>query len=108
MVLCRCDCFVMTRRPPRSTRAATLFPTRRAADLRRAVADDGGRLRGFQYARHPFVGLLYIQRQIGRSRWAEHTSELSSLMRSSYAVSFLRKRHGHQRRPPPYILPPEL
>src|SRR3546814_3368114 len=103
----------MIRRPPRSTRTDTLFPyttlfrsieqTRRAAALGadaalvvtppyvrptqagliahfRAVADDG---------ELPVV-LYNVPGRTGRSE--EHTSELQSLMRTSYAVFCLKKK----------------
>src|SRR3546814_7962071 len=102
--------FFMIRRPPRSTRTDTLFPyttlfrsgdlpqglfrTRRhraaAAPqlfpLHRAVG--GGRCRlcpgkGAAHRRRPW-------RRRGRSE--EHTSELQSLMRISYAVFCLKKK----------------
>src|SRR3546814_1847341 len=100
----------MIRRPPRSTRTDTLFPyttlfrshshyggrfradhrdhARQAqgfsADLDAAAqpgADDGGR--------RPALGrLVRLQR-----RSEEHTSELQSLMRISYAVFCLKKKN---------------
>src|SRR3546814_8766070 len=75
----------MIRRPPRSTRTDTLFPytTLFRSQGRAAHADDdahGGR----SVAGHG-------RRQGGRSE--EHTSELQSLMRISYAVFCLKKKH---------------
>src|SRR3546814_1062628 len=83
----------MIRRPPRSTRTDTLFPyttlfrsARRRGQLpdpRRARASGaaGGQSRAVQAVpRHP----------AGRSE--EHTSELQSLMRISYAVFCLKKK----------------
>src|SRR3546814_9851918 len=98
-----CDCrvrgffFLMIRQPPRSTRTDTLFPyttlfrshvpCRRLSRHRpRAVKLE--RIRallqtwGTAARRHPVGGL-------GRSE--EHTSELQSLMRISYAVFCLKK-----------------
>src|SRR3546814_5557686 len=79
----------MIRRPPRSTRTDTLFPYttlfrsgHRAGDHRRHAAGGGRAVRaGAQPARH---------RPDPRSE--EHTSELQSLMRSSYAVFCLKKK----------------
>src|SRR3546814_5569830 len=97
--------FLMIRRPPRSTRTDTLFPYttlfRSGAVLQlvwhagaveqRLGADDVtgllGRhagLRGGQRLLDDLVGLC------GRSE--EHTSELQSLMRISYAVFCLKKK----------------
>src|SRR3546814_14942664 len=82
--------FLMIRRPPRSTRTDTLFPyttlfrsTRLA--VARACAD---RCR---------VYLAYKPVAPGRAcgmpiRSEEHTSELQSLMRISYAVFCLKKK----------------
>src|SRR3546814_7153831 len=103
--------FLMIRRPPRSTRTDTLFPyttlfrsqrvDRRDpclceydAPKRRGhagrVLDDGGRQR-------PLLGALrkLLHRgecsAAGAERSEEHTSELQSLMRISYAVFCLKK-----------------
>src|SRR3546814_12644450 len=99
-VVTTCFFFLMIRRPPRSTRTDTLFPyttlfrsgtwpqpragprwhrthalgdPRRADDEQRAPARDGR----------------------GRARSEEHTSELQSLMRISYAVFCLKKKKKH-------------
>src|SRR3546814_2947295 len=93
--------FLMIRRPPRSTRTDTLFPyttlfrSLRAIVPRRAPARDhdlGGVLRRRQ-RRQPqqlrFVGAGVRSRQC---RSEEHTSELQSLMRISYAVFCLKKK----------------
>src|SRR3546814_7045836 len=106
--------FLMIRRPPISTRTDTLFPTRRSSDLRAAGAAVGGNRRlqpraalrrraGERYRRHlrppgrglecsGFRGARHrLLRQGGRSE--EHTSELQSLMRISYAVFCLKKKN---------------
>src|SRR3546814_7521823 len=119
----------MIRRPPRSTRTDTLFPTRRSSDLtelalqallhdlqmqepEEAAAEaeaEGGA--GFRLVEKGGV----VQRQLGQRiaqvlvvggvdrkqaaehdrhaglRSEEHTSELQSLMRISYAVFCLKK-----------------
>src|SRR3546814_1084724 len=85
----------MIRRPPRSTRTDTLFPYTtlfrsgfrqlKAADLTTAVP----RL----FAVEPFARIsaeLGGETVTGRSE--EHTSELQSLMRISYAVFCLKKK----------------
>src|SRR3546814_8878409 len=75
----------MIRRPPRSTRTDTLFPYTtlfRSARHLAARADEDG-------ARHQ-DGHHRARRCQARSE--EHTSELQSLMRISYAVFCLKKK----------------
>src|SRR3546814_8948530 len=83
--------FLMIRRPPRSTRTDTLFPYNDALPIclhgaglgpADGAAPAAGRLdrRGAYGARH----------RLRRSE--EHTSELQSLMRISYAVFCLKKK----------------
>src|SRR3546814_8923985 len=100
----------MIRRPPRSTRTDTLFPYtplfRSLVDpvRERRVDDDRDRLRlelG-DVGAHRFVELLKARQvaafggQVGSVdndvRSEEHTSELQSLMRISYAVFCLKKK----------------
>src|SRR3546814_20040194 len=86
--------FLMIRRPPRSTRTDTLFPYTtlfRSARLRH-LADRGGR-RG-RRVRLPRVDVADRVRPArpARRRSEEHTSELQSLMRISYAVFCLKKK----------------
>src|SRR3546814_7952609 len=76
----------MIRRPPRSTRTDTLFPY--------TTLFRSGRLRDAQHriVRGVEIGFDEIDR-IGRDdRSEEHTSELQSLMRISYAVFCLKKK----------------
>src|SRR3546814_5585053 len=84
----------MIRRPPRSTRTDTLFPyttlfrsARRRARSRRAFRPMDKRPAGqkCEYVRRP-------RRPAFRTRSEEHTSELQSLMRISYAVFCLKKK----------------
>src|SRR3546814_2852342 len=79
----------MIRRPPRSTRTDTLFPYttlfRSAGDARLVLAAVAAR-RGGRRAD------LARPRPDGRRRSEEHTSELQSLMRISYAVFCLKKK----------------
>src|SRR3546814_6356913 len=93
--------FLMIRRPPRSTRTDTLFPyttlfrsgghrgARRVVRPRRLV------LRGAVVAgvivRRP-GNRPPVRRSSGGDRSEEHTSELQSLMRISYAVFCLKKK----------------
>src|SRR3546814_9976798 len=84
--------FLMMRRPPRSTRTDTLFPYTtlfRSLQVRRHLRGRGLADRDDQ--RTP--GALQ-ERQGGaeRPRSEEHTSELQSLMRISYAVFCLKKK----------------
>src|SRR3546814_10082899 len=92
--------FLMIRRPPRSTRTDTLFPY---TTLFRSAPGRGQPLcRGDRFARD---GLVAAQSRPGvqfdgddaraivrRLRSEEHTSELQSLMRISYAVFCLKKK----------------
>src|SRR3546814_2332933 len=98
----------MIRRPPRSTRTDTLFPTRRSSDLPRQVTVRDASLKSEEKARRkarpgeeteigaPTPGLitgLFVQPgDEVEKRSEEHTSELQSLMRISYAVFCLKKK----------------
>src|SRR3546814_3475163 len=78
--------FLMIRRPPRSTRTDTLFPYTTLFRSRVRARWDPARRR----ARAAY----------GRGvRSEEHTSELQSLMRISYAVFCLKKKKQHVRCP---------
>src|SRR3546814_7620056 len=85
----------MIRRPPRSTRTDTLFPYTtlfRSCEGRGRLGGGAHGSRGVQ--RHPSPALPCLRRG-GRSE--EHTSELQSLMRISYAVFCLKKKkHNRQ------------
>src|SRR3546814_7811026 len=114
----------MKRRPPRSTRTDTLFPYttlfrslrlvhpggRRADPLRLSAADrgrpaagDGARVRlavlrsGARRRPAAVAAPVLGVRPPGGLRSEEHTSELQSLMRSSYAVFCLKKTQVQQR-----------
>src|SRR3546814_8599117 len=94
----------MIRRPPRSTRTDTLFPyTTLFRSLFRPRADaerDQDRRRAGRHhpdpGNHPAdlsrPGTRARTRLRGGVRSEEHTSELQSLMRSSYAVFCLKKK----------------
>src|SRR3546814_6194518 len=91
----------MIRRPPRSTRTDTLFPY---TTLFRSARQFGERLVALEIAmraraarmHHTFGDTLMIEvRQFlaeDEIRSEEHTSELQSLMRISYAVFCLKKK----------------
>src|SRR3546814_5865736 len=108
----------MIRRPPRSTRTATLFPYTTlvrsgdriaAADLEANAAASNGEVVAFHESVEGFLGgvnsggrppggdraaptLIVDPPRTGMSRSEEHTSELQSLMRISYAVFCLKKK----------------
>src|SRR3546814_9500785 len=75
----------MIRRPPRSTRTDTLFPYTtlfRSSKAARIVA----------VICLVFISFTYVAGQMRGVRSEEHTSELQSLMRISYAVFCLKKK----------------
>src|SRR3546814_3454417 len=76
--------FLMIRRPPRSTRTDTLFPYTTLFRSRAAAAAGRARRR---------AGAGRARRRRARGRSEEHTSELQSLMRISYAVFCLKKKN---------------
>src|SRR3546814_2676356 len=88
--------FLMIRRPPRSTRTDTLFPY---TTLFRSVRHQlGGQvLQGAEP--DGLVGVHAGEQQVrprpvAHRRSEEHTSELQSLMRNSYAVFCLKKKQN--------------
>src|SRR3546814_1343662 len=93
----------MIRRPPRSTRTDTLFPY---TTLFRSPSRDGSLradvpLRGaHRRAPRPDPQGDGRTRRRRRARSEEHTSELQSLMRISYAVFCLKKKKAATSRPP--------
>src|SRR3546814_1704650 len=102
----------MRRRPPRSTRTDTLFPYTTLsrsccqggnADTLLLCGGDGLGARPLrrlldQPAVIPFRVLPPVRRGLGLGRRSEeHTSELQSLMRISYAVFCLTKKSYHTR-----------
>src|SRR3546814_945657 len=99
--------FLMIRRPPRSTRTDTLFPYTTLFRSAGAVTEpemrgDGamGRLifaPGVENGFCKLVGVFMRHRSITPMpfvRSEEHTSELQSLMRISYAVFCLKKKNS--------------
>src|SRR3546814_8849091 len=75
--------FLMIRRPPRSTRTDTLFPYTTLFRSPKGVAPHDDILAPVE---------LFVHREEARPRSEEHTSELQSLMRISYAVFCLKKK----------------
>src|SRR3546814_1034513 len=82
----------MIRRPPRSTRTDTLFPyTTLFRSLVRCAAARSAALR--HRRRAVLAGVLRgAGAGVASRRSEEHTSELQSLMRISYAVFCLKKK----------------
>src|SRR3546814_4891392 len=83
----------MIRRPPRSTRTDTLFPY---TTLFRSVGRAG--VREVEYVWNAAIGRYRPvpcpdERARECARSEEHTSELQSLMRISYAVFCLKKKN---------------
>src|SRR3546814_5152903 len=91
--------FLMIRRPPRSTRTDTLFPY---TTLFRSVSYDGDTaIDGVPGTSAP-VQMNFMDvagstcgKLLPTGRSEEHTSELQSLMRISYAVFCLKKKKKH-------------
>src|SRR3546814_2359184 len=108
----------MIRRPPRSTRTDTLFPYTtlvRSATLRHSRQSEGEQHADDRTEDHPLPVVRWPGRGCGerlcrhlrelqdrahqplwqgRPRSEEHTSELQSLMRISYAVFCLKKQNN--------------
>src|SRR3546814_10848080 len=101
----------MIRRPPRSTRTDTLFPYTTLFRSGRHAPQDAFVVEARQVAHrimaefmrcrepldaHPPLGRHQQsgnrRREVGAERSEEHTSELQSLMRISYAVFCLKKK----------------
>src|SRR3546814_10172868 len=83
----------MIRRPPRSTRADTLFPYTTLFRSRGGIADRGGRRTTSRSAiMGRLSGKIAMITGAASGRSEEHTSELQSLMRISYAVFCLKKK----------------
>src|SRR3546814_4138597 len=87
--------FLIIRRPPRSTRTDTLFPY---TTLFRSLRNHAVEARALEAVepvertREVARGGRTEQRRPVRRRSEEHTSELQSLMRISYAVFCLKKK----------------
>src|SRR3546814_9186172 len=91
----------MIRRPPRSTRTDTLFPYTSLFRSIRGCLVPPSREEFFRLhlrcgkAKHrvPRNIIGHLRDDLGIVRSEEHTSELQSLMRISYAVFCLKKKH---------------
>src|SRR3546814_8784794 len=106
-----CFFFLMIRRPPRSTRTDTLFPYTTlfrsfhdaAPGRGRSASPAGGSFRRSSWAgwdgrtrlilSNFWAGQYLLSILSISSRSEEHTSELQSLMRISYAVFCLKKKN---------------
>src|SRR3546814_17494522 len=92
--------FLMIRRPPRSTRTDTLFPYTTLFRSRRSDRGSCAPARSARRAGRPpssrAAGRARAREEGGR-RSEEHTSELQSLMRISYAVFCLKKKKKNQK-----------
>src|SRR3546814_4789339 len=113
-----CNCFfLMIRRPPRSTRTDTLFPYTTLFRSIRQGAEAGpnqgerpaGEIRrpaGRGRSGHGCLGCrggggsasgMAARPRLSGARSEEHTSELQSLMRISYAVFCLKKKNKQRK-----------
>src|SRR3546814_2140345 len=101
----------MIRRPPRSTRTDTLFPyttlfrsdqDRRAVDVVHRHVEEALDLVGVKVNGQHTVDandVEHVGHDLGADRYTrseEHTSELQSLMRISYAVFCLKKKKNQE------------
>src|SRR3546814_10075269 len=115
LYMCLFCFFLRVRRPPLSTRTYTLFPytTLFRARIERRAGGNGLAQRAIDVARKPALLHFVVEGQRAENfggfravvRWAaralpvgdvrseEHTSELQSLMRNSYAVFCLKKKN---------------
>src|SRR3546814_15017458 len=85
-----CVFFLMIRRPPRSTRTDTLFPY---TTLFRSIYQDDTEDVVLRATPQRVLGAQTVEPQ----RSEEHTSELQSLMRISYAVFCLKKKNPYKK-----------
>src|SRR3546814_9538474 len=91
----------MIRRPPRSTRTDTLFPYTTLFRSPAAEAEEADKPR-WKWNVPEMMGLADEMERTGflahvEARSEEHTSELQSLMRISYAVFCLKKKKNKQK-----------
>src|SRR3546814_2144484 len=98
----------MIRRPPRSTRTDTLFPYTTlfrsiatedslALERQQAVLESGG-MPVLQMGENEILLRHLLAVTVAATRSEEHTSELQSLMRISYAVFCLKKKKARTHR----------
>src|SRR3546814_6911099 len=86
----------MIRRPPRSTRTDTLFPY--TTLFRSQFRLRGRGVKSVRSSRHgDLICRVVVETPVRLTRSEEHTSELQSLMRISYAVFCLKKKKINQK-----------
>src|SRR3546814_16999257 len=85
--------FLMIRRPPRSTRTDTLFPY---TTLFRSATENGTDQGIAKVDRDTMIRVHGAGYYGALERSEEHTSELQSLVRISYAVFCLKKKKQHR------------
>src|SRR3546814_10879955 len=86
--------FLIIRRPPRPTRTDTLFPyTTRFRSTRAELDQARSAAVGESVALEALGTLSGADKAVTEARSEEHTSELQSLMRNSYAVFCLTKKN---------------
>src|SRR3546814_1128413 len=105
--------FLMIRRPPRSTRTDTLFPYTTLFRSPAPVRPDDDAVTGFVFKVQANMNPAHRDRiaftrlcsgkfergmRLTQGRSEEHTSELQSLMRISYAVFCLKKKKQKSQR----------
>src|SRR3546814_3355687 len=94
--------FLMIRRPPRSTRTDTLFPYTTLFRSRLAPEVETELVLTWHDSREEMYGVCDVVTLNvplhSETRSEEHTSELQSLMRISYAVFCLKKTKRQTRR----------
>src|SRR3546814_7546243 len=85
----------MIRRPPRSTRTDTLFPYTTLFRSFTSAVLSNSELRWLATNPDPHFAAATISTLFEVERSEEHTSELQSLMRISYAVFCLKKKNNN-------------
>src|SRR3546814_7886358 len=92
LLLFSCLFFLMIRRPPRSTRTDTLFPYTTLFRSRRRAGRRWHPLAAVRAVLRLWRAGVFGVPVVRGARSEEHTSELQSLMRISYAVFCLKKK----------------
>src|SRR3546814_20182507 len=88
-----CVFFLMRRRPPISTRTDTLFPYTTLFRSGRSGMENLEQIGIYELEEDGGIReKLFLSKNVKAVRSEEHTSELQSLMRNSYAVFCLKKK----------------
>src|SRR3546814_982454 len=98
--------FLMIRRPPRSTRTDTLFPYTTLFRSNLDPETSQGIMALLE--RINLGGTTVVMATHAQDRSEEHTSELQSLMRISYAVFCLKKKNRNLRHDNNYRITPQI